>query len=135
MFQKKIILRPFKRGFHIITSEIDRIVGESKVHEGMCNVFIQHTSASLTINENADPTVRKDFETHFNRMIPEGENIYTHSDEGYDDMPAHLKNSLLGCSLTIPIINGSLALGIWQGIYICEHRDYARSRNILITIW
>lgn len=135
MFQKKIILRPFKRGFHIITSEIDRIVGESKVHEGMCNVFIQHTSASLTINENADPTVRKDFETHFNRMIPEGENIYTHSDEGDDDMPAHLKNSLLGCSLNIPIINGSLALGIWQGIYICEHRDYARSRNILITIW
>lgn len=135
MFQKNIILRPFKRGFHIITSEIDRIVGESKVLEGMCNVFIQHTSASLTINENADPTVRKDFETHFNRMIPEGENIYTHSDEGYDDMPAHLKNSLLGCSLTIPIINGSLALGIWQGIYICEHRDYARSRNILITIW
>lgn len=135
MFQKKIILRPFKRGFHIITSEIDRIVGESKLPEGMCNVFIQHTSASLTINENADPTVRKDFETHFNRMIPEGENIYTHSDEGYDDMPAHLKNSLLGCSLTIPIINSSLALGIWQGIYICEHRDYANSRNILITIW
>ncbi len=135
MFQKKIILRPFKRGFHIITSEIDRIVGESKVHEGMCNVFIQHTSASLTINENADPTVRKDFETHFNRMIPEGENIYTHSDEGDDDMPAHLKNSLLGCSLNIPIMNGRLALGIWQGIYICEHRDYARSRNILITIW
>jgi len=101
----------------------------------MCQVFIQHTSASLTINENADPTVRKDFETYFNKAAPENDPDYLHDDEGPDDMPAHLKASLLGCSVSIPIRNGRLALGTWQGIYLCEHRNYGHRRNLVITAW
>lgn len=101
----------------------------------MCQVFIQHTSASLTINENADPTVRRDFETFFNKAVPENDPDYLHNYEGDDDMPAHLKAALLGASVLIPVQNGQLALGIWQGIYLCEHRNEGGPRNLLITAW
>lgn len=101
----------------------------------MVQVFIQHTSASLTINENADPTVRVDFETHFNRMIPENMPYYQHDYEGSDDMPAHLKASVLGSSVMIPVTNGQLNLGTWQGIYLCEHRNHGGSRTLVLTAW
>ena len=101
----------------------------------MCQVFIMHTSASLTINENADPTVRKDFEMYFNKAVPENDPDYLHDDEGPDDMPAHLKAAMLGSSVMIPICNGRLALGMWQGIYLCEHRDHGDARKIIITAW
>ena len=101
----------------------------------MCQVFIQHTSASLSVNENADPTVRKDFEMYFNKTVPERDPQYLHDSEGDDDMPAHLKAALLGCSVQIPIRNGQLALGTWQGIYLCEHRNHGGQRNLVITAW
>lgn len=101
----------------------------------MCQVFIQHTSASLTINENADPTVRVDFETWFNKAVPEDDPDYIHTDEGPDDMPAHLKAALLGSSVLIPVANGKLALGTWQGIYLCEHRDHGGYRKLVVTVW
>jgi len=102
---------------------------------GICQVFIQHTSASLTINENADPTVRQDFEMYFNKSVPENDPDYRHDDEGPDDMPAHLKAAMLGSSVTIPIRSGRLALGTWQGIYLCEHRDHGGERDLVITVW
>lgn len=135
VIQKKFSLSPYPRGFHLITREIERAVPEiGNVSAGICQVFIQHTSASLTINENADPTVRADFESHFNKMVPEEAPYYLHNYEGPDDMPAHIKSSMLGASVMIPISNGRLALGIWQGIYLCEHRDHGGSRNLLVTI-
>ncbi len=134
--QRKISLSPYPRGFHLITREILEAIPEIRnVKAGLCNVFIQHTSASLTINENADPTVRKDFESHFNKMVPENAPYYLHNYEGPDDMPAHIKASLLGPSVTIPITKGQFNLGIWQGIYLCEHRDHGGSRKLLITIF
>jgi secondary thiamine-phosphate synthase enzyme len=136
IYQQILVLRERPRGFHLITHEVVRAlpaIGE--LQAGMCQVFIQHTSASLTINENADPTVRKDFETWFNKAIPENDPDYVHNDEGPDDMPAHLKAALLGSSVMIPIIGGQLALGTWQGIYLCEHRDRGGSRRIVITAW
>ena len=136
IFQKFIHLEERKRGFHLITSEVTRELTQiSEIKSGICHVFIQHTSASLTINENADPTVRKDFESYFNRAVPESRHDYIHDDEGPDDMPAHLKASLLGSSVMIPIINGKLALGTWQGIYLCEHRNYGGERVIVVTAW
>ena len=135
-FQKEITLKEYKRGFHLITMEILSCIPEIReIKKGMCNVFIQHTSAGLTINENADPTVRKDFESHFNKMVPEDMPYYQHDYEGSDDMPAHLKSSLLGCSVNIPVTNGELNLGTWQGIYLCEHRDRGGKRKIVITLW
>jgi len=135
-FQEIIRFRPVKRGFHLITNEVMQALPQiSGMGVGMCQVFIQHTSASLTINENADPTVRTDFETFFNKAVPENDPDYVHDYEGPDDMPAHLKNALLGSSVLIPIRNGSLALGTWQGIYLCEHRDEATARQIVITAW
>lgn len=134
-YQKEIILQAKKRGFHLVTDEILNQLPElQKLSVGMLNVFIKHTSASLTINENADPTVRQDFERFFNRAVPENEPYYRHTDEGSDDMPSHLKNSLLGCSLNIPITNGQLNLGIWQGIYLCEHRNHGGSRKLMLTL-
>ena len=136
IFQKVIHLEERKRGFHLITSEVTRELTQiSEIKSGICHVFIQHTSASLTINENADPSVRKDFESYFNRAVPESRHDYIHDDEGPDDMPAHLKTSLLGSSVMIPIINGKLALGTWQGIYLCEHRNYGGERVIVVTAW
>jgi secondary thiamine-phosphate synthase enzyme len=125
--QKDIQLKPKTRGFHLITEELLRelpALCDFKI--GMANLFILHTSASLTINENADPTVRQDFEGYFSRTVPENEPYYRHRDEGPDDLPAHLKSSLLGCSLNIPIRDGRLKLGTWQGIYLCEHRNDTR---------
>ena len=134
-FQKEIRLKTRVRGFHLITNEIlQQLLELEKVSVGMLNVFIKHTSASLTINENADPTVRQDFENFFNRTIPEDEPYYKHTDEGSEDLPSHLKSSILGCSLIIPVTNGRLNLGIWQGIYLCEHRNHGGSRELVLTI-
>jgi len=133
-FQKEIQLSPYKRGFHLITVKILENIPEIKgIKTGMLHVFIKHTSASLTINENADPSVRVDFESHLNKMVPENAPYYIHTYEGEDDMPAHIKSSLMGTSIQIPITNGRLNLGIWQGIYLCEHRDHGGSRSIVIT--
>ncbi len=136
IYQQFIQLKEKRRGFHLITTEVLAAmpqIGEIKM--GICQVFIQHTSASLTINENADPTVRIDFETFFNKIAPENSPDYLHNDEGPDDMPAHLKAAMLGSSVTIPIRNGRLAMGTWQGIYLCEHRDYGHRRNLVVTAW
>ena len=134
-FQKQITLPPKQRGFHLVTREIESQLPELKNYAvGLAHIFIQHTSAALAINENADPTVRQDMESHFNRMVPENAPYYLHTAEGPDDMPAHLKAVLLGSSLTIPITNGRLNLGTWQGIYLCEHRNHARSRRLVITL-
>ncbi|MEI6706434.1 MAG: secondary thiamine-phosphate synthase enzyme YjbQ [Methylococcales bacterium] len=134
-FQKEIRLKARIRGFHLITEEIFQQLPELKeVSMGMVNVFIKHTSAALTINENADPTVRQDFESFFNQSVPEDESYYKHTDEGSDDLPSHLKSSILGCSLNIPVTNGRLNLGIWQGIYLCEHRNHGGSRELVVTL-
>lgn len=134
--QQTITLQAKHRGFHLITNEVERAVPSIvKIRKGLCQVFIQHTSASLTINENADPTVRRDFEMYFNKAVPENDPGYQHDAEGPDDMPAHLKASLLGASVLIPIVNGELALGMWQGIYLCEHRNHATPRDLVITCW
>jgi secondary thiamine-phosphate synthase enzyme len=136
MFQHTLHLKERKRGFHVITPEVVQALPQIReLQTGICHVFIKHTSASLTINENVSPDVRKDFETYFNKAVPENDPDYTHDDEGPDDMPAHLKASILGSSVTIPITKGRLALGTWQGIYLCEHRDYAEPRDIVITAW
>lgn len=134
-FQKEIRLKARPRGFHLVSDEILSQLPElGQLPVGLMNVFIKHTSASLTINENADPTVRQDFENYFSRIAPEDEPYYKHLDEGSDDLPSHLKSSILGCSLTIPITNGRLNLGIWQGIYLCEHRNQGGSRTIVLTL-
>jgi secondary thiamine-phosphate synthase enzyme len=136
MFQQTVSLPQKRRGFHLITDEVERALPQiTNITTGMCQVFIQHTSASLTINENADPTVRIDFEMFFNKTVKENDPDYKHDYEGSDDMPAHLKASLLGSSVLIPIRNGRLALGTWQGIYLCEHRNYGGSRSLVITAW
>ena len=133
--QKKINISPKSRGFHIITDEILTNTPELKDFKiGIFQLFIKHTSASLTINENVDQTVRTDFESHFNMLAPENQNYYEHTFEGPDDMPAHLKASLLGSSLSIPITDGKLNLGTWQGIYICEHRNHGSERKLIVTI-
>ena len=133
-FQKEIPLKPHKRGFHLITNDVLEAIPEIvDIKNGQLQVFIIHTSASLTINENADYTVRTDFESHFNKMVPENAPYYVHTYEGADDMPAHIKASILGTSVQIPITNGKLNLGIWQGIYLCEHRNDGGSRRIVIT--
>lgn len=133
--QKQIRLKARSRGFHLVTDEILQQLPELNDFKiGILNSFLQHTSASLTLNENADITVRQDFEDYFNHNVPENAPYYRHLDEGADDLPAHLKSSILGCSLTIPITNGRLNLGTWQGIYLCEHRNHGGSRNIVITI-
>jgi secondary thiamine-phosphate synthase enzyme len=133
-FQKEIQLKSYRRGFHIITQQIAEALPEiEKINQGILNIFIKHTSAGLTINENADPTVRVDFETHFNKMIPENAPYYQHTLEGPDDMPAHIKSSLLGNNVNVPISNGKLNLGTWQGIYLCEHRNSGGERKIVIS--
>ncbi|MGL1887911.1 MAG: secondary thiamine-phosphate synthase enzyme YjbQ [Reichenbachiella sp.] len=132
--QKEIVLSAYSRGFHLITDEIlDKFPELGDINIGLFQVFIKHTSASLTINENADPTVRTDFESHINVMVPEDAPYYRHTYEGSDDMPAHIKASLMGSSVSIPITNGSLNMGTWQGIYLCEHRDYGGSRSLVLT--
>ncbi|MBB1293869.1 MAG: secondary thiamine-phosphate synthase enzyme [Pseudoalteromonas rhizosphaerae] len=133
--QKQLLLKPRSRGFHIIDSEILSQLPEISDYQiGLLHLFIQHTSASLTINENADPTVRMDMESHFNKFVPERQPYYRHDYEGDDDMPAHIKTSTLGCELTIPISQGRLQLGTWQGIYLGEHRDHGGARRIIATL-
>ena len=134
--QKEITLKPFERGFHLITDELLSAFPEIKtIAIGQLQVFIKHTSASLTINENADATVRTDFESHFNKMVPENMPYYIHTYEGSDDMPAHIKASLLNTSIQIPITNGRLNLGTWQGIFLCEHRNQGGSRKLVLTAY
>lgn len=134
-FQKEISLSPKPRGFHLVTDEIITNLGELKKYKiGIAHIFICHTSASLTLNENVSPDVLHDFEAHFNKMVPENAPYYEHTIEGNDDMPAHIKASLLGSSISIPIKNGRFTLGTWQGIYLCEHRNRGGSRKIIVTI-
>ncbi len=136
IIQQSITIPERRRGFHLITSTIVNALPEMRqINKGLCQVFIQHTSASLTINENADPTVRMDFETWFNKAVPENDPDYRHDSEGPDDMPAHLKSAILGCSVLIPIVRGELALGTWQGIYLCEHRNHGGARDLVVTCW
>ena len=134
IIQKEITLQPYRRGYHLITGLVIQNLPELPA-SGILHLFIKHTSAGLTLNENADPSVRADLERHFNVIAPEGATHYTHDTEGSDDMPAHIKSSLLGASLTIPISDGRLNLGTWQGIYLCEHRDYGGSRSIVATLF
>jgi len=136
IFQETLTLRARRRGFHLITEDIVAVMPQiTTLTKGICQVFIQHTSASLTINENADPTVRTDFEMFFSKLVPENDPDYVHDYEGSDDMPAHLKSSILGSSVSVPIRNGRLALGSWQGIYLCEHRNYGGERRLVVTAW
>ncbi len=132
--QFEITLPNFTRGYHLITGIIERQVTDLP-EKGMLNLFIKHTSAALSINENADPTVRDDFETIMNKIVPENDPDYVHTLEGADDMPAHLKASLLGSSVTIPVTNGRLNLGTWQGIYFCEFRNYGGQRKVIVTVY
>lgn len=132
--QREFRLPAMPRGFHLITRLIEKEVPEiGEIEHGVMQVFIQHTSASLTVNENADPTVREDFEAHFDRAVPENAPYYRHTAEGPDDMPAHIKASLMGASVVVPISAGRLNLGTWQGIYLCEHRDRGGPRRLVVT--
>jgi secondary thiamine-phosphate synthase enzyme len=134
-YQKIFSLSAKPRGFHLVTDEVLRQIPELRnIQYGLLNLFIQHTSASLAINENADPTVRQDLETHFNHFVPENAPYYRHDYEGDDDMPAHIKSCILGVSLNVPITRGALNLGVWQGIYLCEHRNNGGARKLIATI-
>lgn len=133
--QVEIQLPPFPRGFHIITAQIeDALKAFNQLKVGTLHIFIKHTSASIAINEGADPSVRVDFETHFNKLVPENSSDFIHNTEGPDDMPAHIKSALLGSSILIPIKNGRMNLGTWQDIYLCEHRNRASERNLVLTV-
>jgi secondary thiamine-phosphate synthase enzyme len=134
--QREVRLEARRRGFHLVTDEVLGALPEvARVETGLLNLFIQHTSASLTLNENASPDVRRDFESWFDDAVPEDASFWTHTLEGSDDMPAHIKASLLGPSLSIPVAGGRLAVGTWQGIYLCEHRDRGGPRSLLATLW
>jgi secondary thiamine-phosphate synthase enzyme len=134
--QKEIVLPAKPRGFHLVTSEVVGQVPEiRKYRVGIAHFFVRHTSASLTLNENADPTVRSDLEAHFNEMVPENSPYFVHTNEGPDDMPAHVKSSLLGSGVTVPVTGGRLNLGTWQGIYLCEHRNRGGGRRVVVTLW
>jgi secondary thiamine-phosphate synthase enzyme len=134
--QRDITLGARPRGFHLVTREVERALPElAELDVGLCHLFIRHTSASLTLNENASPDVRRDFRAWFDQAVPERADYWSHTLEGDDDMPAHIKSALLGATLTLPVMGGRLALGTWQGIYLCEHRDHGGSRVILATAW
>ena len=135
ILQKEIRLPPFRRGFHLITGYILKEVSEDLPEKGLLHVFIQHTSAGLTINENYDPSVRADFETIFNELVPENQPEYTHNDEGPDDMPSHVKSTIAGSSVTIPVTNHKLNIGMWQGIYLCEFRNNPHQRKIVVSVY
>lgn len=135
IIQEQITLKPRSRGFHLITSDVIDKIDLSEIETGMLQVHILHTSASLTINENADPTVREDFNEFFNRLVPESDTYYKHTLEGPDDMTSHIKSSVLGSSVLIPIKSGRPLLGTWQGIYLCEHRNNGGSRRLVATAW
>ena len=134
--QREVRLDPRPRGFHLVTGEVESAVPELReIRVGIAHVFIRHTSASLTLNENASPDVRRDFETWFSQAVPDGASYWRHTLEGPDDMPAHVKASLLGPSVSMPVSDGRLSLGTWQGIYLCEHRDSGGSRTLTVTAW
>ena len=134
--QRAITLRPRPRGFHLVTDEVESSVPELRsIQVGLAHLFIKHTSASLTLNENASPDVRRDFEAYFDEAVPEGAPYWTHTLEGPDDMPAHIKASLLGPALSLPVSRGRFALGTWQGVYLCEHRDHGGARSLLVTLF
>lgn len=134
--QRQVRLKPRRRGFHLITREVVEQLPELEEYSvGLLHVFILHTSASLSLNENASPDVRGDMERHFDRMVPENQPYYEHTLEGPDDMPAHIKASLLGSGLTLPISDGKLKLGTWQGLYLCEHRNSGGARELVLTLW
>jgi secondary thiamine-phosphate synthase enzyme len=133
--QKEFSIKARGRGFHLITNEILDHLDEIKdIKSGTAHIFIKHTSASLTLNENADPSVRGDLERHFNKMVPENAPYYNHNTEGSDDMPAHIKSVILGSSVSVPVKNGDFNLGTWQGIYLCEHRNNGGNRRIVVTL-
>ena len=133
--QVELNLPPYRRGFHLITQDIEQALSDLvQVKVGLLHLQLLHTSASLTINENADPSVRRDMERHFSHMVPENQPYYEHTYEGSDDMPAHIKASMLGSSLTIPVTNQQLRLGTWQGIYLGEHRDYGGARRLVLAL-
>jgi len=132
--QKEITLKNYPRGYHLITHEVESAL-EDLPDSGILHVFVKHTSAGLTINENADPSVRTDFESIFNRLVPENEPYYTHTMEGSDDMPAHIKSSLVGVSVSIPVRDGRLDMGTWQGIYLCEFRNHSGRRRLVLTVY
>jgi secondary thiamine-phosphate synthase enzyme len=135
-YQREFRLPALPRGFHLVTDAIEREMPEiGEIAVGLAQVFLKHTSASLTLNENADPSVRSDFESHFNQAVPENAPYYLHNFEGADDMPAHIKSSLLGSSVVVPITSGRLNLGTWQGIYLCEHRDRGGRRRVVVTVF
>ena len=134
IYQNSIKLQT-RHGMQLITTDIARIVRQSGITTGLCNVFVRHTSCSLVIQENADPSARHDLEQWLDRLAPENDPAYTHTHEGPDDMPAHVKSSLMGSSVTVPVTDGRLALGTWQGIYLCEHRDHASGRHLVLTLW
>jgi secondary thiamine-phosphate synthase enzyme len=135
IIQKEFSLSPKPRGFHLVTREIlEQIPELDEIKTGLAHIHIKHTSAGLTINENADPSVRRDFETHFNRMVPENASLFEHNYEGLDDMTSHIKSSILGQSVSIPVTNGRFNLGTWQGIYLCEHRNRGGARRIVVTV-
>ena len=135
IYHENITLKPRNRGFHLITDEIEQNLPQLKnIKKGIAHIFIKHTSAGLTLNENADPAVRSDFETFFSRLVPENPGLYEHLDEGLDDMTSHIKSSLVGSSVTIPVTNGRFELGTWQGIYLCEFRNMTHVRNLTVTI-
>jgi secondary thiamine-phosphate synthase enzyme len=134
--QREITLRPRPRGFHLVTDEVESAMPELRdVEVGIAHLFIRHTSASLTLNENASPDVRRDFESWFNAVVPEDAPFWTHTIEGPDDMPAHIKASVLGPALTLPVTGGRFALGTWQGVYLCEHRDRGGARSLVVTVF
>jgi secondary thiamine-phosphate synthase enzyme len=134
--QRELVLDPRPRGFHLISREVHVALPElADMAVGLLHLLIRHTSASLTLNENASPEVREDFEAWFDDAVPERSALWTHTLEGSDDMPAHVKASLLGPSLTLPVSDGRLALGTWQGIYLCEHRDHGGARSVIATLW
>jgi len=133
--QTTLTLTPRPRGFHLITRDVeDALLGAPRLRVGLLHVFLRHTSASLSLGENASPDVRRDLERYFTRAVPDGDPIFEHDLEGPDDMPAHVKSALLGVSLTLPVTDGRLALGRWQGIYLCEHRDHAEARSLMLTL-
>jgi secondary thiamine-phosphate synthase enzyme len=133
--QKAIVLAPKRRGFHVVTSEVTAQIPElQRLRVGVCHLFLQHTSAALALNERVEPEVRADLESYFNRLVPET-TLYTHAYEGPDDMPAHIKALLVGASVTIPVADGRLSLGTWQGVYLCEHRNHGGPRTLVVTAW
>jgi secondary thiamine-phosphate synthase enzyme len=134
VYSRPIEVRAARRGLHEITEKVAAVVSQSGIEDGLCNVFIQHTSASLVINENADPTARRDLEDFLNRLVPENMPWYRHTAEGPDDMPSHIKSILTNVNLTVPVIGRKLGLGSWQGIYLWEHRDHASSRTVVVSV-